>query len=192
MSGVIRSKGRPASAASAWSSAANCSPPAPGICRSTIATSKAAPAERSCSSAVSTSKASVTPHCHKPSTFARTSRLVALSSTTRIRRCGRDGRGGVAGAGRSNRAVNQNRDPWPSSLEKPTCPPMSSTRRATIDKPRPVPPYRLVVVVSACEKGRNSRSTLSGGIPIPESATSKRSVAGSPGCANSTAMETSP
>ena len=45
----------------------------------------------------------------------------------------------------SRTTVNQNVEPFPSSLSTPTCPPMSSTSCLEMDKPRPVPPYFRVV-----------------------------------------------
>ena len=50
----------------------------------------------------------------------------------------------------SNRAVNQNVDPAPTTLRKPISPPISSTSRLEIARPRPVPPYLRVVDPSAC------------------------------------------
>src|SRR5262249_39134152 len=40
--------------------------------------------------------------------------------------------------------VNENVDPWPGAESIHTLPPCASTRRLTIDSPRPVPPYSRV------------------------------------------------
>ena len=48
------------------------------------------------------------------------------------------------------------------SLSTPISPPISSTSRALIARPRPVPPYLRVVDVSACVNGWNSCSLLLG------------------------------
>ena len=54
----------------------------------------------------------------------------------------RDRRGGcpTRRADALKRAVNQNSEPTPSALSTPVSPSISSTRRRTIDNPRPVPP----------------------------------------------------
>ena len=50
---------------------------------------------------------------------------------------------------------------------------MASHKRVQIASPRPVPPYWRVVELSACENALNIRSSLSCGMPIPVSRTSK-------------------
>ena len=77
---------------------------------------------------------------------------------------------GSAGAGR----VNQNLEPRPTSLLKPIWPPMSSTRRLPIARPRPVPPNSRVVEESACENCWNSIACRSAAMPTPESVTEQR------------------
>ena len=91
-------------------------------------------------------------------------------------------RSSVGGAGRvlaascatPKRAVNQNVEPTPSSLDTPTSPPISSTKRLTMDRPKPVPPNRRVVEESTCVKAVNRASTRLAGIPMPVSRISQR------------------
>ena len=71
--------------------------------------------------------------------------------------------------------VNVNVEPSPSTLSARMCPPISSTNRILIARPRPVPPYFRVVDVSTCENGLNRFESLSAGIPMPVSFTAKRS-----------------
>src|SRR5579883_3087895 len=52
-------------------------------------------------------------------------------------------------------------------------PPMRSTSRAAIARPKPVPPYLRVIDVSACSKGRKTAAIFSAGMPGPVSPTSK-------------------
>ena len=78
----------------------------------------------------------------------------------------------LAGA---SRAVNQNVLPSPGRLLKPSSPAISETSRLLIASPRPVPPKRRVVEVSACSKASNSRDWASSSIPTPVSTTSQRS-----------------
>ena len=71
-------------------------------------------------------------------------------------------------AGRSDsacfarRAVNQKSEPCPSALSRPISPPISSTSRLEMARPRPVPPYRRVVEASACVNFSNSARLLLG------------------------------
>ena len=66
-------------------------------------------------------------------------------------------------------AVNQNVDPFPSSLSTPILPPIISANRLDIANPRPVPPYLREVEVSTWEKDLKSLFIRSSGIPIPVS-----------------------
>ena len=52
------------------------------------------------------------------------------------------------------------RDPSPGRLSTETVPPISSQKRDTIARPRPVPPYLRVVVTSACVNGSKIFSRL--------------------------------
>ena len=52
-----------------------------------------------------------------------------------------------AASARSAGMVNQNRLPWPGALSQPISPPISSTSRRAMERPSPVPPYWLRVVV---------------------------------------------
>ena len=54
-------------------------------------------------------------------------------------------------------------------------PPIRSTMRWQIARPRPVPPYRRVVDASACVNAWNRRDCASAAMPMPVSRTSKRS-----------------
>ena len=74
------------------------------------------------------------------------------------------------------RTVNQNLLPRPGSLSTPISPPIRPTSSFAIASPSPVPPYSRVVELWACAKGSKMRACCSGLIPIPVSATSKRSV----------------
>ncbi len=69
---------------------------------------------------------------------------------------------------------NQKVEPRPGCDSTPMLPPIRSTMRLQITRPRPVPPYRRVVLASAWLKARNRRSALPSGMPMPVSATSKR------------------
>ena len=99
------------------------------------------------------------------------------------------------------RAVNQNVEPTPSSLVTPTSPPMSSTSRLTMDKPKPVPPNLRVVDASTWLKAWNSAFIRFAGMPMPVSRISQRTstpsalrsmtlqpMAISPCCVNFTAL----
>jgi len=65
-------------------------------------------------------------------------------------------------------------EPTPTVLLAPILPPMSSVSRRLIANPRPVPPCRRVVEPSSWWKGANSWASSSGGMPMPVSATAKR------------------
>ena len=60
-------------------------------------------------------------------------------------------------------------------------PPINSTKRLEMARPRPVPPYLRVVEASACEKLSKMVERRSAGIPMPVSETEKCSVAGTAG-----------
>ena len=64
--------------------------------------------------------------------------------------------------------------PFPRSLSRSIIPPIASTRRATIDSPRPVPPNRRDRVPSACSNGSKIRPCFVTSMPMPVSRTSKR------------------
>src|SRR5215207_6267500 len=53
------------------------------------------------------------------------------------------------------------------SLSAQMVPPIASARRLEIARPRPVPPKRRLIDASVWLKDWNSRSTRSGGMPIP-------------------------
>lgn len=69
---------------------------------------------------------------------------------------------------------NQKVEPTPGSDSTPMRPPIRSTMRLEIARPRPVPPYSRVVEASAWVKAWNSRPCASFGMPMPVSRTSKR------------------
>ena len=83
--------------------------------------------------------------------------------------------------------------PCSSSGSMDIVPPMPSTSRFEITRPRPVPPYFLVVEGSPWTKGRKSRPACSAEMPIPVSRTStlRRHCLPSPG-RMSPRTETSP
>ena len=80
----------------------------------------------------------------------------------------------LGGDGRASRRVNQKVVPSPGTLLTPMSPPINSTSSFEIARPSPVPPYLRVVEESTCEKLLNSRSSRSGGMPMPVSLTSRR------------------
>ena len=88
------------------------------------------------------------------STSASTWRAVSLSSTTRARLPCRSVRSTRVGAAAfvllTSRTVNQKVLPWPRVLSTPTVPPIRLASCLVMAKPRPVPPYWRVVVLSAC------------------------------------------
>ena len=96
----------------------------------------------------------------------RSSRLVALSSTTSTRRFSGEqppARAGWRGARRRPRSSGD-REAERAALAAArtsavSSPPIISTSRREIASPRPVPPKRRVVDVSACAKGSNSRAS---------------------------------
>ena len=68
-------------------------------------------------------------------------RLVALSSTTRMRRPARSASPGGAGTSTASAAMAKaNVEPWPGVDAAVRRPPMSATRRVEMASPRPVPP----------------------------------------------------
>ncbi len=81
------------------------------------------------------------------------------------------GRLAPAAAGRT---VNQNVDPRPASLSTPIVPPISPASCRLMASPSPVPPYLRVVLASTWLNDWNSRSSRSGGMPMPVSVTAKR------------------
>ena len=117
-------------------------------------------------------------------TSSRMRRLVALSSTiktgspsrrgTPVRRVREPSWGRVL-----SQIVNQKVLPMPGSLSTQIRPPISSTSLAEIVRPSPVPPNRRVVEPSACSNGWKIVCNFSTGMPIPVSATAKRSTTSS-------------
>mmetsp|Transcript_5255 Transcript_5255/g.16887 ORF Transcript_5255/g.16887 Transcript_5255/m.16887 type:complete len:207 (+) Transcript_5255:947-1567(+) len=65
-------------------------------------------------------------------------------------------------------------DPWPKPRDRhDTVPPISSVSSRQMYRPRPVPPYCLVVDSSTCANSAKRRSIASSGMPIPVSVTMK-------------------
>jgi hypothetical protein len=62
-----------------------------------------------------------------------------------------------------------NLDPLPNSLSTVSSPPINSQNLRESAKPKPVPPYFLAVLASACVKAWKSFPNCSGVIPIPVS-----------------------
>ena len=79
--------------------------------------------------------------------------------------------------GLSNRATNQNSEPRPGSLFMPMWPCIIFTSRREIASPRPEPPKRRVVELSAWVNASKSRACASCGIPMPVSRTLTCSMA---------------
>ena len=95
-------------------------------------------------------------------------RLVA-SSTGKPASAMRPGGGGGSGSAAISGMRTSKLLPTPGVLVTTISPPMALTSWDEIDSPRPVPPKRRVVELSACSKGRNRRSTCSGVMPMPVS-----------------------
>ena len=112
--------------------------------------------------------------------------MIGLSSATRMRgpspgSVRTTGSGSAAGAAsavaaRCSGASNQNVDPAPGALSKPIDPPIMSTSRLQMARPRPVPPNLRVVAPSAWVKLVKSFGWASSGTPQPVSVTSARST----------------
>jgi hypothetical protein len=140
---TIRTSTSRSSAATAWQSS---SPSPPGMYRSRRTTSGRSPASAACRSSARAESASPADMVTMPCTAtwrSRMARLVALSSTIRADTPRSDSRstGGGASSGRASRwAVNQKVLPAPRVLSTPMDPPMTSTSRFEMARPRPVPP----------------------------------------------------
>ena len=113
---------------------------------------------------------------HPVTKWWSSSRLVALSSTTRTRRPCRsrafDAEASSTLVVLPKRAVNQNVEPMPGTLSTPIAPPIISASCFAIARPSPVPPYFRVVEPSACVKAVKILARVSSSIPIPVSRTS--------------------
>ncbi len=79
--------------------------------------------------------------------------------------------GSAVGAGTSN----QNVEPSPSMLEKPTSPPIMVARLRVMARPRPEPPNCRAVEPSAWWKRWNRWGWADSAMPTPVSSISKRS-----------------
>mmetsp|Transcript_96427 Transcript_96427/g.268038 ORF Transcript_96427/g.268038 Transcript_96427/m.268038 type:complete len:206 (+) Transcript_96427:228-845(+) len=138
-------RGSCGAAACSWR--ARDTPSISGMCMSSTARSKGSDSA-SCR-ASSGDAVSRTTMPHLPACSARMRRLVALSSTTSMRRplsagCApiRSRRGPGARAAACSGSVKQKRQPWPGpALSAHSRPPISSTSRRLMARPRPVPPY---------------------------------------------------
>ena len=127
---------------------ASSSPSIPGIRWSRIAIWYGCPADaaaRSRSSAVGASNTASGSMSHAVSWLTRISRLVALSSTTSTRMPASEvetdgGELRRTPGTEANGKANQNRLPIPASLSTPIRPPMPSTSRCEMARPRPEPP----------------------------------------------------
>ena len=90
-------------------------------------------------------------------------------------------------------AVKWKRLPFPGSLSTQIRPPISSTSSMVIASPRPVPPKRREVELSAWLKASKTSRCFSGGMPIPVSETSTcRVTLPSPSASGPTVTTTSP
>ena len=162
----VRSSSRTAPiVASARIRRASSTPSISGMWKSMMPMSKASPA-----AAASRRRASAS--CPSPAVDARMPqfsacrcspvRLMAESSTIRTRSPLRSlADGSAAGIGASgSRSSNQNVEPGARRALHPDPPPINSTRRLEIARPRPVPPYFRVVEASAWLNSVNSRVRL--------------------------------
>ena len=111
-------------------------------------------------------------------------RLVALSSTTSTnlpaRLVSSPGDALSAPSATLNLASNWNVLPLPDTLSTVNLPFIFSTRRRQIPNPRPLPPKRRVVELSACVKSSNISPSLSAGMPMPVSLKANRICPGWP------------
>ncbi len=159
-------------------------PSMPGIFTSSSTTSYGSPAVHAVSTLAMAAAplSTVTGRIPQPCDISSsTRRLVSLSSTIRTRRPASGTAGSSAattgavapGAATAKRAVKWNVLPWPGVLSTHTRPPIFSTRCRVMVRPRPVPPWRRVVDMSACSNGANRRSTSSTAMPTPVSRTAK-------------------
>src|SRR5579872_808436 len=93
-------------------------------------------------------------------------------------RAGRAGRAGGPRAAMTHDATAGQKTlnvlPTPRALLTSTCPPCISVRTLTMDRPRPEPGSPAVRAFEPRTNRLNSWSASSGGIPMPESATSTR------------------
>ena len=96
-------------------------------------------------------------------TNRRTSNLVLLSFGFRVH--------GVFDSDTSTGSVTVNVEPRPASLATVMSPPMSRQNFWLMARPRPVPPYFLVVETSACSKAWKSLASCAGVMPMPVSRT---------------------
>ena len=76
--------------------------------------------------------------------------------------------------------------PEPRVLSAQILPPINSTKRFEMARPRPVPPYLRVVETSACEKLSKMAPRRSAGIPMPVSETEKCRMLGAESISTST------
>ena len=112
-------------------------------------------------------------------------RLIAMSSTSSTRsldQCGKFARffvltASVAGLTRAiaKMLLKRKQVPTPGVLSSEMLPPISSTSCRQMARPRPVPPKRRVMLLSACAKGANRLLWCSGGMPMPVSRMEKSS-----------------
>ena len=155
----------------------------PGICMSRMARSKLSPA-RSHSRAWAALWVSrgIIPHLRV--CRVRMRQLVGLSSTISRRRSASCGCGPSSASGGASGAACKGRvkwkvEPFCGTLSTHILPPINSTSRLLMARPRPVPPYWRVVEASAWLKDLNRRASRSTGMPMPVSRTRKWSCHGS-------------
>ena len=165
----------PPSRLSALIFSATAKPSMPGIIASSSTSGKPCGEPASAASAVTPSDTAEGRIRHRDSISCRIARLVVLSSTTSTgspsRLTWRD-----AGASRgmswtSRAALKEKVAPWPGVLSTQRRPPISATSCEEMVSPRPVPPNRRAVDVSAWLKAWKMSACLSSGIPGPVSAT---------------------
>ena len=79
----------------------------------------------------------------------------------------------MTASARPKRAEKRKVLPRPGALSTPIRPPISSTSRAAMLSPSPLPSKRRAVDGSACSNGAKMRARSSGAMPMPVSLTSK-------------------
>ncbi len=188
-----------ASSGTAWIALASCRPSICGMCMSSTASAKGWPRRCACrirSRASAPLAAHSTCMCQPSSWRWRISRLVGLSSTTSTCTLARpmsQHSAPTAVVPASSGISIQNCAPSPGVLLTPMRPPISSTSRRQIARPRPVPPYWRVVEPSSWAKCSKILRCASSGIPMPVSSTLTRRRQRSPASvARRTRATTSP
>ena len=131
----------------------------------------AASMERYCARPCSALAENVNSYPGGSSWRCRAIRSTGCAMTTSTRRPARRGLGmGISARRlRAIRKRTRNVEPSLTALSTSIPPPMASARCFEIDNPRPVPPNRRVIELSACLNGLNKDATRPGAMPMPVS-----------------------